>query len=97
MTELEKKQAELIVASKKIQTWIHTHPRKATIFRPTIQEFDNAISALESQVKEEVKCRTCNDEHWIITYEGRMSSPCPACGGGERYKEEVTYPREFVE
>jgi disulfide oxidoreductase YuzD len=37
---------------------------------------------------EEKKCSFCKDEHWIITHEGRVSEPCPACGGGVRYKSE---------
>lgn len=39
---------DLLSAAKKVQTWIHAHPRKATIVRSVIDEFDNAIEAFES-------------------------------------------------
>jgi len=49
----------LLNASKKIQTWIHAHPRKATIVRYVIEEFDKAIADTEERlrfIKEGVDC-----------------------------------------
>jgi len=40
----------LLKASKKIQTWIHSHPRKATIVRHVIEEFDKAIEDTEDRI-----------------------------------------------
>jgi hypothetical protein len=34
---------KLLESAKKIQTWIHAHPRKATIVQDVIDEFDEAI------------------------------------------------------
>jgi len=43
----------LLEVSKKIQTWIHAHPRKATIVWSVIHEFDDAIVALEKELQVE--------------------------------------------
>lgn len=48
MQQTTEKLASLLSSSKKIQTWIHAHPRKATIVRHVITEFDDAINAFEN-------------------------------------------------
>lgn len=40
---------DLLSAAKKVQTWIHAHPRKATIVRSVIDEFDKVISDAEEK------------------------------------------------
>lgn len=47
------KDKQLLIVSKKIQTWIKAHPHKATIVWDVIHEFDDAISALEAEIKEQ--------------------------------------------
>jgi len=42
---------QLYEAAKKIQTWIITHPKKATIVRYVIDEFNNAITAYEQSTE----------------------------------------------
>jgi len=41
----------LLRASKKIQSWIHSHPGKATIVQNVIDEFDKAISDTEERLE----------------------------------------------
>jgi hypothetical protein len=38
---------KLLESAKKIQTWIHAHPHKATIVTSVIEEFDKAIEMAE--------------------------------------------------
>lgn len=46
----ERKKAEgLVLASRKILTWIDAHPRKATIVREVIAEFRAALKAMEGE------------------------------------------------
>ena len=49
---------------------------------------DDIEYVLASHPEGQFKCKMCKDEHWIVTHEGRVSEPCPSCGGGERYKEQ---------
>ena len=54
MTNKEKeKLANLINSAQKIQTWIHTHPRKATICNDVVAEFDKAIRLASEPSKED--------------------------------------------
>lgn len=39
---------DLLEALKKVMTWVHTHPKKATIVQSVIDEADNAIKKATS-------------------------------------------------
>jgi hypothetical protein len=61
---------DLLIVSKKIQTWIKAHPRKATIVWDVIREFDNAINTCESELaaldKEiEAQPKNTRAEEWL--------------------------------
>lgn len=75
----------LLKAAKKIQTWIHTHPKKATIVHSVIDEFDEAIR--QSEVKklglpvvsnnEVAVCRKCNKN---LSHFSMYHNKCFICG-----------------
>lgn len=47
--EMMKQRDDLLIASRKILTWIKTHPRKATIVQHVIDEFEDAISKIDER------------------------------------------------
>jgi hypothetical protein len=73
------KKDKLLNASKKIQTWIHAHPRKATIVWDVIHEFDDAIARLESEPEPEEKHETCNGCQMFAECGCMLDDSCPEC------------------